>query len=128
MKHWSGCWWSLDWEAFDVHETSDRTVDDLPSEWEVTRMAQRLRVMLPRVRARYRVGSIALFGSYVRNQQRPDSDLDLLVSCNGPLGLFEEVNLCDELTSGLGVRVHIARREGLQARIARYILREALEL
>lgn len=111
-----------------MHETAARTVDDLPSDWEVTRLAQRLRVMLPGVRARYRVGSIAMFGSYVRNEQRPDSDLDPLVTCNGPLGLFEEVDLCDELTSGLGVRVHIARGNGLQARIAQYILREALEV
>lgn len=105
-----------------------RTVNDLPAEWEVRCLAERLRAMLPGLRARYQVTSIALFGSYVRNEQRPDSDLDLLVTCDGPLGLFEEVDLRDELTDGLGVRVDVARRASLQPRIARYILREALEL
>lgn len=105
-----------------------RTVDDLPAEWEVRRLAEQLRAMLPGLRARYHVESIALFGSYLRNEQRPGSDLDLLVMRGGPLGLFEAVDLRDELTDGLGVRVDIAWRESLQPRIARYILREAREL
>ena len=35
--------------------------------------------MLPELRQRYPIASLGLFGSWVRGEQRPDSDLDLLV-------------------------------------------------
>jgi len=111
-----------------VAEPALRTVDALPPDWEVTRLAAVLRAHLPDLRARYGLESVALFGSYVRNEQRPDSDLDVLVTFSRGLGLFELMGLSDDLADALGVPVDIARRDKLQPRIARYILREALEL
>ncbi len=104
------------------------TVDTLPPEWEVTRLAVVLRAHLPALRTRYGLGSVALFGSYVRNEQRPDSDLDLLVTFSRGLTLLDLLRLDDDLAGALGVPVDVARRDNLQPRTARYILREALEL
>jgi predicted nucleotidyltransferase len=39
------------------------------------------------------VQSIALFGSFVREQNHARSDIDLLVSFNRPVGLFEFARL-----------------------------------
>ena len=39
-----------------------------------------LRQQLPSLAERYHVESLGVFGSYVRREQRPDSDLDLLVT------------------------------------------------
>ena len=105
MKRWSACWWSLGWEAFGVHETSVRTLDDLPSDWEVKRLAQRLRDHLPDLRARHHIDSLALFGSYVRNEQQRDSDLDVLVDFTRTPSLFglihaeDDIRSCDYITS-----------------------------
>jgi len=107
-----------------VAEPALGTVDTLPPEWEVTRLAAVLRAHLPDLRARYGLESVALFGSYVRNEQRPDSDLDLLVTFTRRLTLFDLIRLAD----ALGVPVDVARRDNLQPRLARYILREALQL
>ncbi len=106
------------------------TVDALPPDWEVTRLATVLRAHLPELRVRYGLESVALFGSYVRNEQRPDSDLDVLVtfSHSRKLSLFDLIRLDDDLADALGVPVDVARRDNLQPRIARYILREAVEL
>lgn len=109
-------------------EPSVRTVDDLPTEWEVRRLAERLRALLPDLRQRYGLGSVALFGSYVRNEQRPDSDLDVLVRFTKPLSLFDLMDLENELVEFLGVKVDIANRDRLRVRIDRYILQEALPL
>ncbi len=92
------------------------------------RLAQRLRAHLPELRARYGPDSVALFGSYVRNEQRPDSDLDVLVTLSRGLSLFELIDAEDDLKELLGVPVDVALRDDLQPRLARYILREAVEL
>ena len=109
-------------------ETATGTVDSLPPNWEVRRLAQCLRDQLPDLRSRYGLESMALFGSYVRNEQRPDSDLDVLVTLSRPLSLFDRVGLRDDLADTLGVPVDVAVRDHLQPRMARYILREAMEV
>ena len=38
-----------------------------------------LRAHLPALTAQYRIKSLGLFGSYVRREQKPTSDLDILV-------------------------------------------------
>jgi len=111
-----------------VAEPAPGTVDTLPPDWEVTRLATVLRAHLPELRARYGLESVALFGSYVRNEQRPDSDLDVLVTLSRGLGLFDLIRLDDDLADALGVPVHVALRKNLEPRIARYILREAVGL
>jgi len=95
-----------------VAEPALGTVDTLPPEWEVTRLAAVLREHLPDLRARY----------------GPDSDLDVLVTLSRTLSMFDLIHLSDDLTDALGVAVDVAQRDHLQPRIARYILREALEL
>jgi uncharacterized protein len=119
---------TLTWPTCIVAEIAHRTVDALPPEWEVTRLAQRLREHLPELRARYGLETVALFGSYVRNEQRPDSDLDVLVTLSRSPTLFDLVGLGDDFADALCVPVDVALRDRLQARLARYILREAVEV
>ena len=107
-------------------EPAPGTVDALPPDWEVTRLAAGLRAPLPELRARDGLESVALFGSYVRNEQRPDSDLDVLVTFSRGLGLFELIHAEDDLKARLGVPVDLVLRSELGPRILRYVLREAV--
>lgn len=53
-----------------------------------------LRVHLPELRERYGVRTLGVFGSYVRGEQRPRSDLDLLVEFDErPLTLIQVIGL-----------------------------------
>jgi predicted nucleotidyltransferase len=47
---------------------------------------QTLRQHLPALREEYGVESFAVFGSYVRGEHHPDSDIDLLVTFDDPPG------------------------------------------
>ena len=73
---------------------------------------------------KYKVKSIALFGSYVRNEQKQDSDIDLLVE-------FDEdtyhnfINLIFSLEELLREEVTVVSKEDLSPYIQPYILREA---
>jgi uncharacterized protein len=64
---------------------------------------------------RYGIRRIAVFGSYVRQEQTPQSDVDVLVEFERPLGLAF-VDLADELEAILGTRVDLVSRGALNQR------------
>jgi uncharacterized protein len=61
-----------------------------------------------------RIRWMALFGSAVRGELRPDSDIDVLVEFTEPVGLFEIARIEEEL-SGLfgGRKVDLVVKKGL---------------
>ncbi|MFN8499153.1 MAG: nucleotidyltransferase family protein [Anaerolineae bacterium] len=97
--------------------------------YDVAHVIAQLRAALPDLAARYDVQSLWLFGSYVRHEQRSDSDLDVLVEF-GPHGptLFGFVALQDELSDLLGIKVDLVEKKGLRPSIGQAILREAIPL
>lgn len=84
-----------------------------------------LRGSLPELRRRYPVASLAVFGSWARGEQRADSDLDLLVEFDGPIG-WQIVTLEDELSARLGVKVDLVPRRALRPHLGARILAEAV--
>jgi hypothetical protein len=68
-----------------------------------------------------------LFGSRVRGDHRPDSDLDVLVTYrpDAPMVPFGLVALELHLTDALGVEVDTADKPLLKSRLRPYILAEA---
>jgi predicted nucleotidyltransferase len=62
---------------------------------------------------RYPIESLAIFGSYSRNEQSENSDVDVLVDFNDKVGsLF--IKLGDELENLLGVKVDLVSRKGIK--------------
>jgi predicted nucleotidyltransferase len=74
---------------------------------------------------KYKVRSISLFGSYVRNEQKEESDIDFLVDFQEGATLFDFVELQDSLSELLAKRVSVVSRRGLSKYIGPYILKEA---
>jgi uncharacterized protein len=85
-----------------------------------------LRERLPFLTARYRVASLGLFGSYLRGTQRPDSDLDVLVSFHEAPSLLHLIELENYLSDLLGVKVDLVMRDALKPRIGERVLREVV--
>jgi predicted nucleotidyltransferase len=56
---------------------------------------------------KYGVSSLAVFGSCARNEAGPESDLDLLVSFTGRIGLLRMVALERELSELVGRKVDL---------------------
>ena len=90
---------------------------------------QVLRQHLPKLRQRYGVKSLSIFGSYVRREARRRSDLDILVEFEDrPLTLFDFVRLEQELSDLLGIKVDLVERSTLKPAIGGQILREAMSV
>ena len=72
----------------------------------------------------YGVKSLALFGSVARGEARPDSDVDLLVEFDRPVGLIGLVALQLRLEELLGCPVDIGTWDSLKAPVRSHMLAE----
>jgi predicted nucleotidyltransferase len=92
---------------------------------EITRTLQ---AQKPYLATEYGVTEIGVFGSYVRGEQRPNSDLDLLIELEEPprISLLGLVNLENYLSDLLGVKVQTAIKKNLKSRLEPYILQEVV--
>lgn len=75
---------------------------------------------------RYGVHSLGVFGSYVRGEANPNSDLDVLVEFSTPPTLFEYVRLQNELSDRLGVRVDLVMKSALKPVLGERVLEEVI--
>jgi len=80
------------------------------------------------LRNRYGVVSLGVFGSYVRGEQKPDSDVDILVEMDKPIGFFRFIELEEHLASILGVKVDLVTKKALKPAIGSEILREVIQI
>jgi predicted nucleotidyltransferase len=83
---------------------------------------------LPILEARHGVVSLGVFGSRVRGDERPESDLDVLVTFRRNPGLIRLVTLEDELADLLGVRVDLVLADSLKPHVRNRILAEVVPI
>jgi predicted nucleotidyltransferase len=65
---------------------------------------------------RWKIREFALFGSVLREDFRPDSDVDVLVTFEDPTawGLLDRARMQRELSGLLGRNVDLSRRDGVE--------------
>lgn len=68
----------------------------------------------------YPLRSMAIFGSVSRGDNRPDSDVDIMVEFERPIGL-DFVRLAYELEELLGTKVDLVTRKSIKDRYFKYI-------
>lgn len=89
---------------------------------------KRLQTLKSDLERDYSVSSIAIFGSVARNEHSEESDLDLLVSFDDPVSLFDVVRLERELESRLGVDVDVVTEGSLKPRIGKRVAEDLVEV
>ncbi len=77
------------------------------------------------LREKFKVKRIAIFGSYARGEETPESDIDILVEFNEPVGLLF-FHLEEYLTKILGVRVDLVTKDGIKKNRLKYIEKDLL--
>jgi predicted nucleotidyltransferase len=81
---------------------------------------------LPYLKENFNVKSIGLFGSYVRDEQKDKSDIDLLVEFSKPIGFFKFIELEEYLSKKLGIEVDLVTPDALKPMIKPQIMREVV--
>ena len=72
---------------------------------------------------KYKVKSIAIFGSYVRGEQNEESDIDFIVEFKEPVG-FTFIHLADFLEEILGNKVDLLTPDSIKPNRRKYIMKE----
>ena len=80
----------------------------------------------PILAERYGVKEIGIFGSYIRGEQKGNSDVDVLVDFTESISLLDFIHLENELSDLLGVKVDLVMKTALKSRIGRHILEEVV--
>ncbi len=81
----------------------------------------KLKELKPILRQKYYVDKIGVFGSFSRNEQKKNSDVDILVSFRKPVG-WDFFDLQDFLEKELDLKVDLVSDKGLKKQLKKAIL------
>ena len=87
---------------------------------------KKLQELKPIIKEKYQVKKIGIFGSFSRGEQKPASDLDLLVEFFKPISLFDFLRLESFLSRQLNIKVDLVVKDNLKARIRNQILQTTI--
>ncbi len=85
-----------------------------------------LKSLLPELNRKYSVLRIGIFGSYVRQEQKEESDLDILVAFEEPPSLFKFIELENYLSDSLGVKVDLIMEDAIKPNLKKRIFKEVV--
>lgn len=90
-------------------------------------LTARLRSAVEENPHRAQIKSVALFGSHVHGTARDDSDIDVLIDFDprATIGLFEFIEIQEQLSEALGRRVDLLTPQALSKYFRDEVLREA---
>lgn len=83
----------------------------------------KLRDLKPEMVARYKLRSMALFGSYARGDQTIESDVDVLVDVDPSIGL-DFIDLAEAIEQRLGVKTDVVPADGVKPRYQAFIQKD----
>jgi len=78
------------------------------------------------IRDKFKVDEIGIFGSYVRNEQTEESDVDILVTFKEPIDFFIFLHLEEYLSDLIGVKVDLVTKKALKPYIGKEIFKETI--
>ena len=91
---------------------------------QLEQIIKKLREHLPYLQKHYSVKTLGVFGSYARGEQKPASDIDILVEFNQAPSLFKYIELENHISELLGIKVDLVMKSSLKPRIGQRILSE----
>lgn len=74
--------------------------------------------------SKYKTKQIGIFGSYARNEETTKSDLDIFVSFNENINLLQLIELENQLSAYLNIKVDLITEHAIHPKIKSYILKD----
>ncbi len=75
--------------------------------------------LYPELKQKYGIATLGIFGSYARNEQHENSDLDLLVTFEEAPSLFQFIELENFISDALGIKVDLVMEDALNRPLKR---------
>lgn len=67
---------------------------------------------------------VAVFGSYVRDEETPDSDIDVIMDFDRRIGLMEFVGIEQALSEKIGIKVDLLTEGSISPYIIDYVKKD----
>lgn len=74
----------------------------------------------------FKVKGLGIFGSYVRGEQKKNSDVDILVEFSQTPGLFDYMKVENRLSAILHKKVDLVMKGALKPRIGKNVMQEVI--
>jgi hypothetical protein len=87
-----------------------------------------LKIYQDEVLKKYHAKILGIFGSYARNEESHESDIDVLVEFNDKADLFDLVGLSLFLEEKLGRKVDIVAHDAIHTKLKNQIIAETIYL
>ncbi|MDA8088983.1 MAG: nucleotidyltransferase family protein [Nitrospiraceae bacterium] len=78
------------------------------------------------LREKYKLAEIGIFGSYIRGEQKKESDLDVLVEFSEPVSLLALIGAENYISDLIGRKVDLVPREDIRPELKQVILDEVV--
>ena len=91
----------------------------------LTSIKNTLTLLKPELTSKFFVNSIGLFGSVVRDDFNEESDIDIIVDFDKPIGV-EFIDLADFIESKLRKKVDLVSKNGVKAKYFQQIQSEII--
>lgn len=85
---------------------------------------EKLNNHLPFLKDKYHVKKVGIFGSVATGKENKESDIDILVEFNSPIGFFDFIRLENFLSQILHTKVDLVSKKALKPAIKKDILKE----
>lgn len=86
---------------------------------------------LPQITAilkKYGIKEAGVFGSVARGEDRPTSDIDIMIQMGKTLNLFEYARLQIDLEKSTGKKVDLVSKNHIKPRLKPYIMKDMIPL
>ena len=88
----------------------------------------RMRSGIYRIARKHHVRKVYVFGSCARQEETPESDIDILIEPTAEATLFDFMDIQDELEKLLGRKIDVVSKRGLHPYLREDVLKEAVTL
>lgn len=92
------------------------------------KITSQLNVAKKELAQEYLIKGIGVFGSFVRNEQKKNSDLDILIDFHEDISLIKFIRLKNHLSKILNIKVDLVMKNSLKENIGKNILKEVINV
>ncbi|PIR46865.1 MAG: nucleotidyltransferase [Candidatus Vogelbacteria bacterium CG10_big_fil_rev_8_21_14_0_10_45_14] len=85
---------------------------------------EKIHEQLPLLREKYHVKKIGVFGSFACGKQEKNSDLDILVEFETPIGFFDFIRLENLLSHSLRKKVDLVSKRSIKSAVKKEITKD----
>ena len=94
----------------------------------INKLLKEHRLDILAIAAKHGAGNVRVFGSVVRDESVPGSDVDFLVEMEPGRSLLDMGGLLMDLQDLLGVDVDVVTENGLRKRIRQHVIEQAVRI